>query len=114
MRTRYQHPASTTGSARGTTGRRTFLAAALASAGAGAVGLAQAAVAPTAAAAAPAPATSAAPPGLTVVVSSSAYPTVHDALRSVPTSGTLLVDRSERVARPLVVDRPTTVLFAPA
>ncbi|WP_157490196.1 right-handed parallel beta-helix repeat-containing protein [Frigoribacterium sp. Leaf186] len=113
MRTTYHHPASTTGSPRGTTGRRTFLAAALASAGAGAVGFSRAAADPTAAAAAPASATSAAPPGLTVVVSSSAYATVHEALRAVPTSGTLLVDRSERVARPLVVDRSMTVLFAP-
>jgi nitrous oxidase accessory protein NosD len=52
-------------------------------------------------------------PTLTVVVASSAWPTVAAALAAVPPGGTLLVDRSEAIASPLIVDRSMTVLFAP-
>jgi hypothetical protein len=101
-------------------GRRAFLAAAVASAGAGALGLARVVGTPSPAAAAPSPAlaptpasTTAAPPDLTVVVTSSAHATIGAALRAVPPSGTLLVDRSEVVAAALLITRPMTVLFAP-
>lgn len=101
-------------------GRRAFLAAAVASAGAGAIGLARVVATPSPAAAVPSPApsstptsTTAAPPDLTVVVASSAHATIATALKAVPPSGTLLVDRSEIVATPLMITRPLTVVFAP-
>lgn len=94
-------------------GRRSFLFGALATAAAATAGGVASGVgaAPVAAAE---PVSPDAVPTLTVVVASSAHPTVAAALAAVPDGGTLVVDRSESVAAPLVVDRPTTVVFGPS
>jgi len=98
-----------------TTGRRSFLAGALALVVVGATvrggGSPAELSASSVATAGLVPSAGSALPGSGPVVASSSHPTVAAALASTPAGGTLVVDRSESVAASLVIDRPTTVVF---